>query len=195
MPTSKVMEIAAVQALVSFQSGVYKKQDNINIAFSNGFNAAKARTFLLKYANEQKADWIVWLDSDHIYNASVMYDMIKKMEREKLDILSAKYFVRDATLDKVTAHGNFSNEGFKKFHEPIDGDIIDCDVIGLGFCIMRPSLVKNLIDNYGTDLFKFDLDDNSTEDVYFCRKIKKLGTRICFDNKNVIGHLTTVIHK
>ena len=197
MPASKVMEIAAVQSLISFQSAIYNRKDNVTIAFSNGFNAAKARTFLLKYANDQKADWIIWLDSDHVYNAKAMYEMIDKMELYGLDILSAKYYVRDATLDKVTAHGNFSPDGFKKFYEPIDsssGSIIDCDVIGLGFCIMRPSLVKKLIDTYALDLFKFDLDDNSTEDVYFCRQVKKLGARICFDNDSKIGHLTTVIH-
>jgi choline kinase len=195
MPTSKVMEIAAVQSLVSFQSAIYNKKDNVTVVFSNGFNAAKARTFLLKYASEQVGtDWIVWLDSDHVYNATVMYDMISKMEKNGLDILSAKYYVRDATLNKTTAHGNFSAEGFKKYNEPIDGELIDCDVVGLGFCVMRPSLVKKLIETYGTDLFKFDIDDNSTEDVYFCRQLRKLGTRICFDNKNLIGHLTTVLH-
>jgi choline kinase len=194
MPTSKVMEIAAVQSLVAFQSAIYNKKDNVTIAFSNGFNVVKARTFLLHYANGQKADWIIWLDSDHIYNAKAMYDMIEKMQRDSLDVLSAKYYVRDATLEKITAHGNFSPDGFKKFKEPITGGIIDCDVFGLGFCVMRPSFVKKMIDTYDKDLFKFDLDDNSTEDVYFCRQIKKLGARVCFDNDNTIGHITSVLH-
>src|SRR5574343_319130 len=194
MPASKVMEIAAVQSLVAFQSAIYNRKDNITIAFSNGFNAAKARTFLLHYAKDQKVDWVIWLDSDHLYNANAMYNMIEKMEKYDLEILSAKYYVRDATLKKVTAHGNFSNEGFKKFEEPVSGGIIDCDVVGLGFCIMRHSLVLKLIDSYNKDLFKFDLDDNSTEDVYFCRQLKKLGVRVCFDNDNTIGHLTSVIN-
>lgn len=194
MPTSKVMEIAAVQSLVSLQSAVYNRKDNITVAFSNGFNAAKARTFLLHYANGQKADWVVWLDSDHVYNANLMYSMIDKMIENGLEILSAKYYVRDAQLKKTTAHGNFSPEGFKKFDEPIEGDLIDCDVVGLGFCIMKPSLVQRLIETYDKDLFKFDLEDNSTEDVYFCRQIKKLGVRLCFDNKATIGHLTTTVN-
>ena len=194
MPTSKVMEIAAVQSLVAFQSSIYNRKDNVTIAFANGFNAAKARTFLLHYAKDQKADWIIWLDSDHLYNADVMYKMIEKMESDRLEILSAKYYVRDAQLKKVTAHGNFSETGFKKFEEPVGGRLIDCDVVGLGFCLMRPNLVHALIEKYDKDLFRFDLYDNSTEDVYFCRQIKKLGVRICFDNESYIPHLTTVLN-
>jgi hypothetical protein len=123
-----------------------------------------------------------------------MYDMMAKMDRDGLDILSAKYYVRDAELKKATAHGNFSPEGFKKYEEPISGGIIDCDVVGLGFCIMRPSLVSKMIETYDKDLFKFDLDDNSTEDVYFCRQVKKLGVRVCFDNDIKIAHITSVLH-
>ena len=198
MPTSKVMEIAAVQSLVAFQSAIYNRKDNVTIAFSNGFNAAKARTFLMHYAKDQiiadKADWVIWLDSDHLYNATAMYDMMAKMDRDGLDILSAKYYVRDATLKKVTAHGNFSETGFKKYEEPIPGGIIDCDVVGLGFCIMRPGLVLKMIEMFDKDLFKFDLDDNSTEDVYFCRQVKKAGARVCFDNDVKIAHITSVLH-
>lgn len=195
MPTAKVMEIAAVQSLTAFQAAIYSKKDFVSIAFANGFNAAKARTHLLHYAANQKdVDYVVWLDSDHVYNADSMYSMISKMNRYDLDLLSAKYYVRDATLKKITAHGNFSPEGFKKFEEPISGEIIDCDVIGLGFCIMRQRLVRKLVDTFDKDLFKFDLDANSTEDVYFCRQVKKAGVRVCFDNNTPIGHLTTVIN-
>jgi len=193
MPTSKFMEIPAVQALTALQAAVYMRKDSLTIAYANGFNAAKARVYLSHYAVQQKGfDYILWLDSDHIYSATAMYSMIEKMNANGLDMLSAKYYVRDANLQKQTAHGNFSPEGFKKFTEPIEGDIIDCDVLGFGFLLMRPEFLNKMVETYAKDLFKFDLDQNSTEDVYFCRQAKKLGARICFDNQNKVGHLTTV---
>lgn len=196
MPTSKFMEIPAVQSLTALQAAVYMKKDSITIAYANGFNAAKARVYLAHYANQQKGfDYILWLDSDHIYSSVAMYSMIEKMVANNLDMLSAKYYVRDANLNRQTAHGNFTPEGFKKFQEPIEGDIVDCDVLGFGFMLMKPEFINKMVDKYGKDLFKFDNDENSTEDVYFCRQAKKLGTRICFDNRNTIGHLTTVLHQ
>lgn len=196
MPTAKFMEIPAVQSLTALQSAVYMRKDNITIAYANGFNAAKARVFLSHYASQQTGfDVILWLDSDHIYSAPVMYSMIEKMQKNDLDMLSAKYYVRDANLQKQVAHGNFSPEGFKKYAEPIEGDIIDCDVVGFGFLLMKPSFLNKMVETYDKDLFKFDIDDNSTEDVYFCRQAKKLGARVCFDNQNKVGHLTTVVNQ
>jgi hypothetical protein len=189
------MEIPAVQSLTALQAAIYMKKDNLTIAYANGFNAAKARVYLSHYAVQQKDfDYILWLDSDHIYSSVAMYSMIEKMCTHGLEMLSAKYYVRDANLQKQTAHGNFSPEGFKKFSEPIDGEIIDCDVLGFGFLLMRPEFLKKMVDTYNKDLFKFDIDQNSTEDVYFCRQAKKLGTRVCFDNKNTIGHITSVVN-
>ena len=196
MPTSKFMEIPCVQSLTALQAAIYMKKDNITLAFANGFNAAKARVYLSHYAVQQKGfDYILWLDSDHIYSSIAMYSMIEKIEANGLDMLSAKYYVRDANLQKQTAHGNFSPEGFKKFTEPIEGDIIDCDVLGFGFLLMKPAFLDRMVKTYDKDLFKFDIDDNSTEDVYFCRQAKKLGARICFDNNNKVGHVTSVVNQ
>ncbi len=72
---------------------------------------------------------------------------------------------------------------------------IDCDVLGFGFLLMRQSFVKKMVDTYGDDLFLFDIKDNSTEDVYFCRQAKKLGTRVCFDADTIVGHLMMVVQR
>jgi hypothetical protein len=51
-----------------------------------------------------------------------------------------------------------------------------------------------MFDKFGKDLFKMDHTDNTTEDVYFCRKVKETGHPICFDSSVIVGHLTTVVN-
>jgi hypothetical protein len=195
LPSYKIMDIPAVQSLVSLQADVFKRGDNINIIFCNGFNAAKARTLLMEYASNQGGvDYIVNIDTDNVYEADDLYAIIDKMEANNMEMLSAAYLVKDSS--GYYAHGRFLEDGsFEKVHARETGGIIDCDVLGFGFLVMKHSFVKKMVDTYKDDLFLFDIKDNSTEDVYFCRQAKKIGTRIAFDSDTLVGHLMTVIQK
>lgn len=194
MPTQKIMEIPAVQSLTAFQADVYRRKDALHIAFVNGFNPVLARTKLFEYAVKEEADWVIWLDSDHIYKAKDMYALIEKCDDQGLPMLSATYYVR--TTDKITAHGKYLESGaFQKFSKSeLNGSLVEADVIGFGFVVMRHSFMKTLYDKYKDDLFRMDATANSTEDVYFCRKAKEAGHKILFDPSIVVGHLTTVVN-
>lgn len=192
MPCYKIMEIPAVQSLTGFQADVYSKGDHMNIAYVNGFNAVQARTMLVDYAVKNECDWLIWLDSDHIYKASDFYALIKKCDERNLPMLSATYYLRGA--GKTTCHTRFD---IKKGHftqAELTGDVMDADVLGFGFMVMRWSFLKEMHERFGKDLFKMDHTDNTTEDVYFCRKVKEAGYPICFDSGVIVGHLTTVIN-
>lgn len=195
MPSYKIMDIPAVQSLVALQADIYQKGDNINTVFVHGFNAAKARTKLLEYAAKHKdIDYIINIDSDQVYTVDDLYTIIKKLEENDLEMLSAGYKVKDSS--GCFAMGVFNEDGsFSKINEEGTSGIVDCDVLGFGFLVMKHSFVKKMVDTYGDDLFLFDIKDNSTEDVYFCRQAKKLGTRICFDADTVVGHLMTVVKR
>lgn len=189
------MDIPAVQSLVALQADIYQRGDNVNTIFINGFNAAKARTKLMEYAAKVvDVDYIVNLDTDNVYTVDDLYTIIRKLEENNLEMLSAGYLVKDSS--GYFAHGRFHDDGsFEKVHSTGASGIIDCDVLGFGFLVMKHSFVKKMVDTYGDDLFLFDIKDNSTEDVYFCRQAKKIGTRVCFDADTVVGHLMTVVHK
>jgi len=195
LPTYKVMDIMAVQSLVSLQADIYKKGDNINAIFINGFNAAKARTKLIKYAAlKDDVDYVVNIDSDQIYTSEDFYELIRKIEEHDLEMLSAGYLIKDNTM--LYAHGSFNEDKtFSKVSSIGARGIIDCDVLGFGFLVMKHSFVKKMFDTYGEDLFLFDTKDNSTEDVYFCRQAKKIGTRVCFDADTRVGHLMLIDHR
>lgn len=192
MPCYKIMEIPAVQSLTAFQAEIYSKGDILNIAYINGFNAVQARTHLIKYAMDNPCDWVIWLDSDHIYRAKDMYALIKRAEEQDIPMLSATYYLRGA--GKETAHTRFDiTKGHFKQTE-LTGEVMECDVIGFGFVVMRWSFIKKMVEMFGKDLFKMDYDNNTTEDTYFCRKVKEAGHKVLFDSSVIVGHLTTVVN-
>ena len=191
MPAYKYMEIPAVKSLVAMQADIYNRGDNVNIAFVHGFNTVIARNNLFKYAAQcDGVDYVINLDSDHIYKAEDIYTLIDRLESNKLDMLSAGYFLKDG---KSFVHGRHIDGKFVKYNKGEVSGIVDCDVLGFGFLLMKWQFVKDMVDRYPQDLFKMDVGDNATEDVYFCRKAKEFGARICFDADTIVGHLATMV--
>ena len=192
MPCYKIMEIDAVKSLAAFQADIFSRGDHLHIVFVNGFNAVQARTALIDYAAKHDADWVIWLDSDHIYRAEDMYRLIEKCEAKGLPMLSANYYLKG--MGKVSAHTRFDAALGHFKQEELTGEVMECDVIGFGFVVMRISFIKSMVAQFGKDLFKMDYDNNTTEDVYFCRKMKEAGHKIMFDSGVTVGHLMTVIN-
>lgn len=193
MPCYKIMEIPAVQSLTAMQADIYSRGDILNIVYVNGFNAVQARTQLTNYAVKNECDWIIWLDSDHIYKANDMYDLISRCEKDNLNMLSANYYVRGA--GKITAHTRFDETKGHFKQEELTGDVMECDVIGFGFLVMRWNFLKEMYDKFNQDLFHMDYSNNTTEDTYFCRKVKQTGQKVLFHSGITVGHLTTVINR
>ena len=202
MPAYKIMDVLAVQSLVAFQCDIYSKNDKVQILFCNNYTASKGRDILFRVATEQfkDADYLISLDSDHVYSATAMYNLIEKMEKNNLNILSAKYYCRnDFGQDgrrKVAMIRYKGNAGEFDLYEPTEGEtgLTEVDVCGLGFCVMKMDFVRGLIDKYG-DLFTTNENGNYADDVIFCGYVKKDGTKIHYDADTIVGHISTIINK
>jgi len=195
MPTQKVLQTEAVQGLVAMQADIYNHGDNINFAFTNGHNPVLARVSLFRHAALQSdADYVLCLDSDHLYSGKKLYALIDSLEKNNLPMLSAAYLVRGPC--RTTAHGRFMEDGkFLQYQLDECKGIVDCDVFGFGFLLLKYKFVSDIVEKYQTDLFHMDYKDNSTEDVYFCRKMKADGHRVCFDSDVVVGHIMTWVNR
>jgi hypothetical protein len=108
-------------------------------------------------------------------------------------MLAANYYVRGA--GKQTAHTRLDIEKGHFKQDELTGDVMECDVIGFGFVVMRWPFLKEMRDKFGDDLFNMDYKNNTTEDVYFCRKVKESGHKVLFHSGITVGHLTTTINK
>lgn len=198
MPSYKIMDVLAVRSLVAFQADIYSKGDNLLLTFTNGYTAAHGRNVMFRYAAKQEADYVVSLDSDHIYSATALYTLIDKLEKNNLQMLSAKYYARsDFRPNKRTvAMGSYGKDG--KFElrvpPPDETGLIDVDVVGMGFCVFKHDFVKKLTEKH-KNLFHIDSRGNFADDVVFCSFAKEEGARVCYDADTIIGHISTVVNR
>jgi len=198
MPSYKIMDVLAVRSLIAFQADLYSEGHTLHIVFTNGYTASAGRNQMFKWAAKEEADYVLSLDSDHIYSASVMHDLIKKLEENKLQLLSAKYYARSDFRPNVrtVAMGSYDKDGKFKLRvpEPEEKGLVDVDVVGLGFCVLRHSFVKDMVAKHD-NLFHIDKKGNYADDVVFCSFVKEEGHRICYDADNIIGHISVMVNK
>lgn len=198
LPMYKVMDAVCVQSLIGFQNEVYDNGDRITFVFTSGFNAAKSRNLLANYAaKNDNYDVILWLDSDHLYQAKDFYSLLKTMREKELPLLSASYKVRGGD---ITAHGKYFTEenAYRQFKMDEvascgPGELLECDVIGFGFMVMEKSFLKAMVEKHGDNLFVLDNKYNATEDVQFCRLAKEDGYKVCFDPNVKVGHIQVAV--
>ena len=203
MPTYKIMDVHAVQSIVAFQCDIYSRGDKIQILFANNYTASKGRDVLFKHAADtfKDADYLISLDSDHVYSASAMYTLIEKMEANKLDILSAKYYCRNdlgfnGEKRKVAMIRYTGKEGEFELYEPPECEtgLTEVDVCGLGFVVMKMDFVRELVEKHES-LFSTNLNMNYADDVIFCDYVQKAGRKIHYDADTIVGHISTIINQ
>lgn len=193
MPIYKSMDAQCVISLIDFHQQLVEDGNKCKFVFVNGFNAVKARRLLIEHCikTEESYDYVLWLDSDHIYKKEHLYNLVERMKNENIEMISATYKLHGSS---ETVHGITENQVFRHFKdEELNGKLIDCDVVGFGFLLMTHSFLKQLHKKYGDQLFVFDATTNMTEDVKFCRCVKEYGHRVCFDPKVKVGHIELAV--
>lgn len=198
MPLYKAMDASCVISLVDFHQQLVEKGHHLKFVFTNGFNAAKARCALTRFAGDEhnEFDYVLWLDSDHIYKTEHLFTLAERMEKDNLPMLSAAYKLHGCP---ESAHGITDEKGFRHFTEDEmnaardKGELIDCQVVGFGFLLMAHWFLKGLWQKNGDKLFVLDARENATEDVTFCRVVKEAGQRVCFDPSVKVGHIELAV--
>jgi hypothetical protein len=160
-----------------------------------------ARNNLADMAIKSKADYALWIDSDHTFNSADVFNFIddyllsKKMTES---IVGAKYKSR-TNQDKYVAY-NFPMEDIP-IMEFIPVDKIDnaksymrCEAVGMGFCIMPISILISLREKYH---FVFRAKDEAGhiigEDTYFFFNCKKENIKVYLDCSLKIGHVGGIV--
>lgn len=194
MPMYKSMDAPCVISLVDFVQTLSLDGHTVKMNFTHGFNAARARKLLSEYVAKDEFkdfDYVLWLDSDHVYRTEAFYNLVKRMETDNLNMLSATYTLHGCP---DTAHGTTEDGKFRHFRQDeLDKGLIDCQVIGFGFLVMRVKFLQDLCKKYGEGLFTLDAKDNCTEDVKFCRCVAEQNERICFDGDVKVGHVELAV--
>lgn len=168
-----------------------KKVDNCVVSFLAGSLIYDARNKLAGYAIDIEADYVLWLDSDMVFQPNTLERMMAVLdEHPEIDVLSGLYFRRGhpftpVAFDKleINEKGDCEFEDMQSVPEGLS-EIAGC---GFGCVLMRTECLFDIAGKYGA--VWFTPMGNVGEDCAFCIRAREEGYKIYMDPSIELGHM------
>ena len=136
-----------------------------------------------------KYDYVLWLDSDHIFEKEQFITLKKTMKKYKQDIVSALYFSRKVDDIKPVMLLESDVKGMYNHIAEIPEDtLMEVDACGFGMMLMKQKVLKEIATKYPKP-FTHDNIDNIGEDVLFFKRASEFGYKPVVDTSVVIRHM------
>ena len=169
-----------------------KTVGQIRPAFLSGSLIYKARTDLALMALHEKADYVLWIDSDMVFAPDLMINLMEDMS--SCDMVAGICHMRRPPYSPVLysklrlGMTPDENEHQKIFDMP--DDLFTVEGCGFGCVMMKTSVIQAVVDKYH-DLFS-PLPGYG-EDLSFCIRARECGFDIWADPKVQLGHKSSTI--
>lgn len=151
-----------------------------------------ARNDLAEEAIRQEADYVMWIDSDMVFNHDLLSRLIESIEGK--DIVAPLFFRRKKPFNppiyksiKLNYGGEHEVEEYDDYPED---SMFEVDAVGFGCVLMRTKVLKDVIEHNHTC---FNPMPAFGEDISFCIRAKRAGYKIWVDSSIKIGHLSQTI--
>lgn len=151
-----------------------------------------AREAIIEYAIEKDYDYILFADSDMVFNK----DDLMRLLSHHVGICSGLYVTRDGENNNVAYSKIITRRRFP-FRSPqliVDntssgfGRVAAC---GFGFCLIKTSVVKCMLKYYKA---LFEPIKGLGEDAAFCYRAKKCGFYTFIDRDVKLGHIGECVY-
>lgn len=155
------------------------------IAMQVGSLVYESRNNLVSQAIKYEADYVLWLDSDMIFEPDTL---IKLMEHD-VDIVSGLYFRRAHPYTPVLFEQLELTENGCDYKgcEDYPSDIFEVAGCGFGCVLMKTDVLYDIAGKYGAVWFA--PIGNIGEDCAFCIRARELGYKIYCDPNVKLGHM------
>lgn len=184
-----VPSMDSVPAVFAQSLAMLKKVGNCAVAFQVGSLVYESRNDLAKYAIQSEADYVLWLDSDMMFESELLEKMMATLQEHDLDILTGIYYRRRHPFSPVLmkklsiAENNFCEyENFNAY--PEDG-IFEVEGIGFGCVLMKSDVLMDIKATYNDWFSPFG---RVGEDLSFCWRARQTGHKIFADPSIQLGH-------
>ena len=173
-----------------------KTVGQIRPAFLSGSLIYKARTDLALMALNEKADYVLWIDSDMVFAPDLMVDLMADMEGR--DMVAGVCHMRRPPFTPVLYSKlrlgltPAENEHQKLTEYPMEMPF-QVEGCGFGCVMMRTSVIQAVVDQYHE---LFAPLPGYGEDLSFCIRARNCGIDIWADPKVQLGHkASTIVNK
>lgn len=185
IPSMDTVPARFAQSLACLQS-----VDETKVMINAGSLVYMSRETLAVQAVKMEADYILWLDSDMVFEGDLLPKMMKTLKDNDLDFLTACYFRRNAPYTPVLYKGlDFDGEACKweelKSLPLPDSGLFEVEGCGFGCVLMKTDIVLDVKGRFGK---LFTPIGGTGEDLSFCWRARQCGYKLMCDPSIPIGH-------
>lgn len=165
-----------------------QKEQNTIVAFQISSLVYTARNELARGAIKMGADFVLWLDSDMVFEPDTLKRLLKDYEEKKGDIITGVYYRRVPPFTPVLYDEfNVTDEAVAwKETRDVKDDFFEVEGCGFGCVLMPTEALFDVYEKYGQP---FDPISGSGEDLSFCWRARQLGYKIVCDPSIQPGHV------
>ena len=182
-----------VPAQFAASLAMLEKTEGTVIGFQIGSLIYEARNELARQAIKRKADYVLWLDSDMVFQPDTFTRLYNDYKAGKGDIMSGLYFRRVAPFSPVLFDKLEIEENRAVWTEPesIPDDVFEVGGVGFGCVFMDTGVIMDVMSKFGGA--PFTPVGGLGEDLSFCWRARQCGYKIAVDPAVQLGHVGHVI--
>lgn len=163
------------------------------LAMQMGSLIYTSRNTLATQAIQSEADYVLWLDSDMVFEPDTLIRLMDTLEKNGLDIVTGLYFRRvppytPVLFDQLDRRTETIFD-WTEFRE-IPKELFEVGGCGFGCVLMRTDVFFDVQSKYGN---MFAPIGNMGEDLAFCWRARECGYKIMCDPNIICGHIGYVV--
>lgn len=185
----------SVPARFAHSLALLRKVGKCAITFEIGSLVYTARNNIALRAIEMDADYVLWLDSDMVFEPDLLERLLEDLDKYDADMVTGVYFRRvppftPTLFDQLDISGDLTK--WTEF-ETLPDEVFEVGGCGFGCVLMKSDV---LFDVQGKFMNCFAPLGNTGEDLAFCWRARQCGYKILADPKILCGHVgNTIITK
>lgn len=161
----------------------------ISLRFNLGSLIYHSRNQLSGMALDDKADLIMWFDSDMVFNPDTLVRMLKTID-DGADFVTGCYYRRTApftpTLFSSLEIDENNNAKWEEFDEIPEDKIFPVAGCGFGCVLMKTDMLREIYKKFGR---LFSPIGEVGEDLSFCWRARECGYTLVCDPTIPLGHV------
>lgn len=185
-----VPSMDSVPAVFAQSLSMLQKVGNCAVAFQVGSLIYNSRNDLAQKALKMHADYVLWLDSDMMFEPNLLVKMMNTLKENNLDILSGVYYRRVKPFSPVLfSKLSIDEDTYFCEHENLNAypedKLFEVEGIGFGCVLMSTDVLLEVGIKYKD---WFSPIGKVGEDLSFCWRARQMGYKIFVDPKIQLGH-------
>ena len=151
------------------------------------------------WAKLSDSEWLLWVDSDIVITPQIVNMLWEVADKKTKPVVTGVYFVssenEQTMMEPVPAIYMETGDPYRTqiIHPLPDNQVIPVDVAGFGLMLMHRSIIKPVVDAAG-DISVFGENQQAadkfiSEDVSFCRNLKKAGFQMYAHTGATVQHM------